>query len=158
MCIWEHELTRKNQGRLLRKFSRVLTPHPNPLPIRCGEHSRFHSGIDLDLEVGDNVEASFDGIVKRADYVSGYGNLVVLKHFNGLETYYAHLSKILVTIGDTLEAGDKLGLGGSTGRSTGPHLHYEIRYFQHTAVVVPFEGLQVAVKCGGVAHGRSYVW
>lgn len=91
-------------------------------------HSRFHSGIDLDLETGDDVVASFDGIVKRADYVSGYGNLVVVKHFNGLETYYAHLSKILVTEGDTLTAGDKLGLGGSTGRSTGPHLHYEIRY------------------------------
>ncbi len=91
-------------------------------------HSRFHSGIDLDLEVGDDVVASFDGIVKRADYVSGYGNLVVVKHFNGLESYYAHLSKILVTVGDTLDAGDKLGLGGSTGRSTGPHLHYELRY------------------------------
>jgi len=91
-------------------------------------HSRFHSGIDLDLETGDNVFNAFDGIVKRSDYVSGYGNLVVVKHFNGLETYYGHLSKILVMEGDTLEAGDKVGLGGSTGRSTGPHLHYEIRY------------------------------
>lgn len=90
--------------------------------------SRFHSGIDLDLEVGDNVYASFDGIVKRSDYVSGYGNLVVIKHFNGLETYYAHLSKILVMEGDTIASGDKIALGGNTGRSTGPHLHYEIRY------------------------------
>ena len=91
-------------------------------------HSRFHSGIDLDLETGDDVVASFDGIVRRSDYVSGYGNLVVVKHFNGLETYYGHLSKILVVVGDTLIAGEKIGLGGSTGRSTGPHLHYEIRY------------------------------
>lgn len=90
--------------------------------------SRFHSGIDLDLEVGDDVFSSFDGIVKKSDYVSGYGNLVVVKHFNGLETYYAHLSKILVTEGDTVEAGEKIALGGNTGRSTGPHLHYEIRY------------------------------
>jgi len=90
--------------------------------------SRFHSGIDLDLETGDKVMASFDGIVKKAAYISGYGNLVVVKHFNGLETYYAHLSKITVAEGDTLSAGDQLGLGGSTGRSTGPHLHYEIRY------------------------------
>ncbi len=90
--------------------------------------SRFHSGIDLDLEIGDAVVASFDGIVKKADYTSGYGNLVVVKHFNGLETYYAHLSKINVKEGDTLSAGQELGLGGSTGRSTGPHLHYEIRY------------------------------
>lgn len=91
-------------------------------------HSRFHAGIDLDLETGDDVFNAFDGIVKRSDYVSGYGNLVVVKHFNGLETYYGHLSKILVVEGDTIEAGDKVGLGGSTGRSTGPHLHYEIRY------------------------------
>jgi murein DD-endopeptidase MepM/ murein hydrolase activator NlpD len=91
-------------------------------------HSRFHSGIDLDLEVGDDVFASFDGIVKKSDYVSGYGNLVVVKHFNGLETYYAHLSKILVAEGDTVNAGEKIALGGNTGRSTGPHLHYEIRY------------------------------
>lgn len=90
--------------------------------------SRFHSGIDLDLEVGDDVFASFDGIVKKADYVSGYGNLVVVKHFNGLETYYAHLSKILVAEGDTVSSGAKIALGGNTGRSTGPHLHYEIRY------------------------------
>lgn len=90
--------------------------------------NRFHSGIDLDLEIGDAVVASFDGIVKKADYTSGYGNLVVVKHFNGLETYYAHLSKINVKEGDTLSAGQELGLGGSTGRSTGPHLHYEIRY------------------------------
>lgn len=90
--------------------------------------SRFHSGIDLDLEVGDDVFASFDGIVKKSDYVSGYGNLVVVKHFNGLETYYAHLSKLLVMEGDTVNAGEKIALGGNTGRSTGPHLHYEIRY------------------------------
>ncbi|MFI5171949.1 MAG: peptidoglycan DD-metalloendopeptidase family protein [Chitinophagales bacterium] len=91
-------------------------------------HSRFHSGIDLDLETGDDVVSSFDGIVRRADVVSGYGNLVVVKHFNGLETYYGHLSKILVMEGDTVFAGEKIGLGGSTGRSTGPHLHYELRY------------------------------
>ena len=90
--------------------------------------SRFHSGIDLDLEIGDDVYASFDGIVKKADVVSGYGNLVVIKHFNGLETYYAHLSKILVAEGDTVDSGNKIALGGNTGRSTGPHLHYELRY------------------------------
>ncbi len=90
--------------------------------------SRFHSGIDLDLEIGDDIFASFDGIVKKSDYVSGYGNLVVIKHYNGLETYYAHLSKILVMEGDTVDSGEKIALGGNTGRSTGPHLHYEIRY------------------------------
>jgi murein DD-endopeptidase MepM/ murein hydrolase activator NlpD len=91
-------------------------------------HGRVHSGIDLDLETGDPVYAAFDGEVTTAAYHGGYGNLVVLKHANGLETYYAHLSKIQVQVGDKIMSGDALGLGGSTGRSTGPHLHFEIRY------------------------------
>lgn len=89
---------------------------------------RVHSGIDLDLETGDAVVAAIDGVVTKAQYTGGYGNLVVLQHDNGLETYYAHLSKIKVEPGQKLESGDVLGLGGSTGRSTGPHLHFEIRY------------------------------
>jgi murein DD-endopeptidase MepM/ murein hydrolase activator NlpD len=89
---------------------------------------RPHTGIDLDLETGDNVYAAFDGIVMGASYSKGYGNLVVLQHANGLQTYYAHLSKIKVEEGQKLESGELLGLGGSTGRSTGPHLHFEVRY------------------------------
>ncbi len=89
---------------------------------------RFHSGMDLDLEIGDQVYATFDGIVEKAEYYSDYGNLVIMKHFNGLETYYAHLSKFEACVGDTICAGEPIGLGGSTGRSTGPHLHYEVRY------------------------------
>jgi murein DD-endopeptidase MepM/ murein hydrolase activator NlpD len=91
-------------------------------------HGRLHSGIDLDLDTGDPVYAAIDGEVTTAEYTGGYGNLVVIKHANGLETYYAHLSKIEVKAGDKLLSGDKLGLGGSTGRSTGPHLHFETRY------------------------------
>ncbi|MFN3939348.1 MAG: peptidoglycan DD-metalloendopeptidase family protein, partial [Chitinophagales bacterium] len=89
---------------------------------------RVHSGIDLDLETGDPVSAALDGTVIEANYSGGYGNLVVLKHENGLETYYAHLSKIKVEPGQKVEAGELIGLGGSTGRSTGPHLHFEVRY------------------------------
>jgi len=89
---------------------------------------RVHSGIDLDLEIGDHVYAAFDGTVKRAEYTKGYGNLIVLEHPNGLQTYYAHLSKIKVEPGQEITSGDLIGLGGSTGRSTGPHLHFEVRY------------------------------
>lgn len=96
---------------------------------------RVHAGIDLDLETGDNVYAIIDGVVKEAEYSRGYGNLVILQHENGLETYYAHLSKIKVEPGDVVESGDLIGLGGSTGRSTGPHLHFEVRY--HGAYMDP---------------------
>lgn len=89
---------------------------------------RPHFGTDIRLIVGDSIVSAFDGMVRYAKYCYGYGNCVVVRHRNGLETVYAHLSKILVKPGDILEAGNILGLGGNTGRSTGPHLHFEIRY------------------------------
>lgn len=90
---------------------------------------RWHHGIDLDLSTGDPVYASFDGIVRISRYNrSGYGNFVVLRHYNGLETLYGHLSKANVEVGQFVKAGEEIGKGGSTGRSTGPHLHYEVRY------------------------------
>ncbi len=89
---------------------------------------RPHYGTDIDLEKGDSVKAAFDGVVRYAQKkVRGYGQVIVIRHFNGLETVYGHLSKILVNINDTIKAGDVIGLGGSTGRSTGSHLHLEIR-------------------------------
>ena len=91
-------------------------------------HGRRHQGIDLPLSTGTPIAAAFDGKVRISDYVSGYGNLVVLRHANGLETFYAHLSEAKVRSGDWVSAGDIIGLGGSTGRSTGPHLHFETRY------------------------------
>jgi len=90
---------------------------------------KWHNGDDLRLSVGDSVKAAFDGIVRVAHYDRyGYGHYVLVRHYNGLETLYGHLSKRLVKIGDVIKAGDLVGLGGSTGRSTGPHLHFEIRY------------------------------
>lgn len=90
---------------------------------------RWHYGIDLTLNTGDTVYAAFDGIVRIRQYErSGYGNFVVLRHKNGLETVYGHFSKTLVSVGDEVKAGDPIGLGGNTGRSTGPHLHFETRY------------------------------
>lgn len=91
-------------------------------------HGRRHQGIDLPLSTGTPVPAAFDGKVRISDYVSGYGNLVVIRHANGLETFYGHLSKRNVQSGDWVSAGEIIGLGGSTGRSTGPHLHFETRY------------------------------
>lgn len=95
---------------------------------------RWHHGIDLDLNVGDPIMATFDGIVRISKYDrrGGYGNVVVLRHYNGLETVYAHMSKLGVEVGKPVKAGEEIGKGGSTGRSTGPHLHYEVRYKGHT--------------------------
>lgn len=91
-------------------------------------HRRRHSGVDLPLHTGDPVYAAFSGKVRMSKYYKGYGNLVILRHENGLETFYGHLSKRHVDVGDWVEAGDVIGLGGSTGRSTGPHLHFETRF------------------------------
>ncbi|MFL0684223.1 murein DD-endopeptidase MepM/ murein hydrolase activator NlpD [Algoriphagus aquaeductus] len=90
---------------------------------------RMHSGTDLDLNTGDPVYSAFDGIVRvRAYDRYGYGYYYVVRHKNGLETLYGHLSKHVAEVGQEVKAGDFLGKGGSTGRSTGPHLHYELRY------------------------------
>ena len=90
---------------------------------------RLHHGTDLKLRTGDPVFNVFDGIVRMKSYDrNGYGYYVLVRHRNGLETLYGHLSKISVEIGQEVRAGEILGLGGSTGRSTGPHLHFEIRY------------------------------
>lgn len=89
---------------------------------------RPHYGTDIDLEKGDSIKSAFDGVVRYANKkVKGYGQVIVIRHFNGFETVYGHLSKILVNPNDTIKAGEVIGLGGNTGRSTGPHLHFEIR-------------------------------
>ncbi len=92
---------------------------------------RYHNGIDLKLQKGDPVLSMFEGKVRIAQYSRSYGYVVVVRHFNGLETLYAHLSKLRVKSGDDVTAGQVVGLGGSTGRSTGNHLHLEVRYKGH---------------------------
>jgi murein DD-endopeptidase MepM/ murein hydrolase activator NlpD len=89
---------------------------------------RPHYGTDIDLVTGEEVKAAFDGMVRVAKYYKGYGNCVIIRHNNGLETVYAHLSKIKVESGQQIESGTVVGLGGNTGHSRGSHLHFEVRY------------------------------
>jgi murein DD-endopeptidase MepM/ murein hydrolase activator NlpD len=89
---------------------------------------RMHKGIDINLNKGDAVISAFDGMVRIASAKGAFGNVVIIRHYNGLETVYAHLSKIKVKTGQVVLAGQLVGLGGSTGRSSGPHLHFEVRF------------------------------
>ena len=89
---------------------------------------RSHMGLDVKVKVGDTIRAAFDGKVRISRYERrGYGHFLVIRHPNGLETVYGHLSKKLVEENDIVHAGDPIGLGGNTGRSTGSHLHFETR-------------------------------
>ncbi len=87
----------------------------------------FHTGVDLQAPRGTPVHVTADGVVVSAGWSGSYGKLVVVDHGNGLETYYAHLSQLMVMAGQELRRGQVLGLSGGTGRATGPHLHYEVR-------------------------------
>ncbi len=104
-------------------------PYIGRITSRYGpRRGRAHQGLDMSLKVGDPVYAVFDGKVRLSKAAGNYGNLVIIRHNNGLETYYAHLSERSVQTGDWVVAGQQIGLGGNTGRSTGPHLHFEVRY------------------------------
>lgn len=104
-------------------------PIKSPVTSRFGYRwRRFHYGIDLDLNTGDTLRCAFDGQVRVTTYDPGYGYVIVVRHDNGLETVYAHLSKFLVDTNQLVKAGDPIALGGNTGRSTGSHLHFELRY------------------------------
>ena len=110
---------------LVDSASTFVVPNQVKVFSRFGtRRGRAHQGVDLPLRTGTPVYAAFDGRVRASVYNSGYGNLVIIRHENGLETYYGHLSKREVEVGDWVHAGDEIGLGGSTGRSTGPHLHF----------------------------------
>lgn len=106
---------------------------PTPTTARPSSHfgprrRRFHYGLDLALPTGEPIYAAFDGVVRISKRNRSYGNLVIIHHANGLETYYAHMSKRNVAAGDHVKSGDVIGLCGNTGRSFGSHLHFEIRY------------------------------
>lgn len=93
---------------------------------------RNHNGIDIDLVTGDTIVSAFDGKVRYAQmHERGFGNLVIIRHYNGLETYYAHCSELLVAPNQEVQAGEPIALGGNTGRSTGDHLHFEVRFYDN---------------------------
>ena len=119
---------------------RALRNAPASCPIRLGwplqgaivspfgpRGNRFHEGVDIDAPEGARVGASRAGRVIFAGWNDGFGQLVILAHHRGVTTYYAHLSRILVVVGQRLSEGDMLGRVGHTGNATGPHLHFEVR-------------------------------
>jgi len=110
--------------------SHFVVPVPGAVTSVFGPRRyRFHYGTDLRLNVGDSVVSAFSGKVRIIDYEArGYGNYIVIRHDNGLETVYGHLSAVLVGLNQTVKAGELIALGGNTGHSTGPHLHFETRY------------------------------
>ena len=108
-------------------------------PITKKRH--LHGGIDYRSKTGDEVIATADGVVSYSAYSkgSGFGNLVTVKHANGFKTRYSHLSQRSVKVGQVVSKGDKLGEVGSTGRSSGPHLHYEVWFLHHQLNPSPFD-------------------
>ena len=115
---------------------------------------RMHKGIDLKLYVGDTVRAAFTGKISTTAYQArGYGYYVKIRHINGLETVYGHLSRILVKPNQVVKAGDPIALGGNTGRSTGPHLHFETKLMGMT--INPAEIFDFKNQ---VAHTDTYMF
>jgi murein DD-endopeptidase MepM/ murein hydrolase activator NlpD len=137
--------------------SSFVIPINNTLKItsRYGpRRRRMHRGIDLKLQIGDTVYAAFSGKIRiRSTERRGYGKYMVVRHPNGLETIYGHLSDWLADVNDVVRAGDPIALGGNTGRSTGSHLHFETRLLGQAidpAEIIDFEN--------GVPHKDSFVF
>ena len=132
---WSNELTHYRNSTLLpdefkidlRNFT-MPTDSKQVTSVYGQRWGRLHAGLDIKVYIGDTIRAAFDGKVRIVKYdVSGYGKFVVIRHPNGLETYYGHLSKQLVKENQHVKSGEPIGLGGNTGRSTGSHLHFETR-------------------------------
>ena len=110
------------------KENEYCFPLPGGKVISAYGARRGHSGTDIKTKANDTIRCAFDGIVRMAKTYAAYGNVVVVRHDNGLETVYGHLSKQLVEENQLVKAGEVIGLGGNTGRSTGSHLHFETRF------------------------------
>jgi hypothetical protein len=123
-----------------------VAPVPGIVTSRYGyRKGRYHNGTDLNLRTGDTVKAAFSGRVRYAKWNDGgFGNLVIIRHHNGLETFYAHLSKHLVAPDQEVKAGEPIGLGGNTGHSFGSHLHFEMRFYD--VPMNPEEAIDFAKK------------
>ncbi len=135
----------------------------SPFGVRADpftKQRRFHNGVDYDVPMGTNVWAAASGLVVYAGRQGGYGNQVVLDHGDGVRTHYSHLSRILVEAGQTVNEGDVIAYSGSTGRSTGPHLHFAVtdgpEFIDPVAVLdIPFDAIAHQVRTGATEH-RSF--
>lgn len=112
---YDHPFVNPITGKVISKFGK--------------RGRRMHTGTDIKLNLGDSVLCAFDGRVRLAKRFNGYGNMVLVRHKNGLETIYGHLKEIKVKVNDSIKAGDLIGYGGHTGRATCDHLHFETRLF-----------------------------
>ncbi len=119
---WNLEQMEKQRWAYPLPGAKVISPYGG---------SRRHSGVDLKTKPNDEILAAFDGVVTRSSPYSGYGNCIVIRHDNGLETLYSHQSKNLVKVGDRVKAGQVIGLTGRTGRATTEHLHFETLFKGH---------------------------
>jgi murein DD-endopeptidase MepM/ murein hydrolase activator NlpD len=129
-------------------------------------HRRMHQGVDIPGAIGTPIYATADGVISRAQWAGGYGNLVEINHGNGLQTRYGHLSKLIAEPNQRVVRGQLIGLMGSTGRSTGSHLHYEVRiagaavnpvpYLEGTNYELVMNQVRARVAMGGPeARGRT---
>ncbi|MCW5897687.1 MAG: peptidoglycan DD-metalloendopeptidase family protein [Flavobacteriales bacterium] len=157
---------RSGTPKLGKDTLRLTLAHEDcDLSIPCPGHitspfgprrGRMHYGVDLKLNTGDPVHCAFDGMVRISKYNRSFGHVVVVRHQNGLETLYAHLSKRLVKPGDEVHAGDLLGLGGNTGRSYGSHLHFEVRFLDEPidpATIFDLENGTIKARTLDIHHG-----
>lgn len=126
-----YEALKSAPDSFIVNLSNFTMPHEGRMTSNFGRRGRrrYHYGVDLKVQVGDTIYAAFDGKVRVQKYERrGYGYYVVIRHLNGLETVYGHLSKFLVKENDFVKSGQPIALGGNTGRSTGSHLHFETRF------------------------------
>ncbi len=123
-------------GRVTSSFGERKDP--------LGNGGEFHRGIDIAADYGDAVHATADGVVEMAAMGTGYGREVVLNHGHGIQTLYAHLSAFAVATGETVSRGEIIGYVGQSGRSTGPHLHYEVRV--HETAVNPYRYMRLTMQ------------
>ena len=120
-------------------------------------NARMHTGIDLRQRPTDSIFAVFDGVVRMAKWYSSYGNIVVIRHFNGLETVYSHLSKIFVVPFQLVRSGEAIGLAGRTGRASTDHLHFEIRFLHEhfdPNLLIDFENESLRLERITFINGR----
>jgi murein DD-endopeptidase MepM/ murein hydrolase activator NlpD len=156
---------RLEEGELVLRAPLAPMIISSPFGVRADPFTgqrRFHAGVDLDAPEGTHVFASASGLVVYAGTQGGYGKQIVIDHGDGVRTHYSHLSEILVSPGQTVEEGDDIAYVGSTGRSTGPHLHFAVTdeggdFLDPTALLdVPYSTIAQQVKVGPKNHKTTY--